>query len=88
LDLIQDRLDRPFSDNSAYFERLDRQTGRDYQNGLQRVYEAFFGGQHIRLERWRGEAKWDIINGRHRIEVARELGLEAVPAVTEEVDRR
>jgi hypothetical protein len=71
--------------DSGYFGERDREAGRDYQNGQQRVYDAFFGHDHIRLERWRGDPRYSITNGRHRIAVARELGLSAIPAGTADV---
>lgn len=68
-----------------YFEKQDRKAGRQYQDGQQRVYDAFFGQDHIRLERWEGESHYGITNGRHRILLARELGWSAIPAKTIDV---
>ncbi|MDW7651684.1 MAG: hypothetical protein SCK29_12935 [Bacillota bacterium] len=73
---------------SSYFGERDRDSGRDYQDGEQRVYDAFFGHDHIRLERWEGEPQYSITNGRHRIAVARELGWAEIPASTSDVPRK
>jgi len=81
LALLQDRLHLPSIDNSMYFLRLDRRAGRTYEEGLQRVYDAFFGSEPICLERQSGTSRWRVLNGRHRIQIARELGWTAVPAL-------
>lgn len=65
-----------------YFERLDRDAATGYEHGLVRVYDAFFGMEPIRLER-QGE-HYVVVNGRHRLAVARDLGVTSLPAsVTE-----
>ncbi|MCW3488671.1 hypothetical protein [Dethiobacter alkaliphilus] len=76
------------SRDSGYFGERDREAGKDYQNGHQRVYDAFFGHDHIRLERWQGDDVYSITNGRHRIAVARELGWSVIPAGTADVVRK
>jgi len=86
LECLQERLTEPFTDNSVYFMRLDRRAGRTYEAGLQRVYEAFFGHDRIRLSRIKGSTRWTIDNGRHRIQVARALGWQAIPAEPVEVE--
>jgi hypothetical protein len=86
LEYLQERLTEPFTDNSIYFMRLDRQAGRANEEGLLRVYEAFFGQDHIRLRRIKGSSHWIIEKGRHRIQVARALGWKAVPAEAVEVE--
>jgi hypothetical protein len=86
LECLQERLAEPFTDNSVYFMRLDRRAGRTYEAGLQRVYEAFFGHDRIHLSRIKGSTRWTIDNGRHRIQVARALGWQAIPAEAVEVE--
>jgi hypothetical protein len=66
--------------DSDYFFQLDTQAGLDYERGLQRVYDAFFGGEPITLDSSLGDETFNITSGRHRIKVARELGWPAVPA--------
>lgn len=70
------------------FQVLDDAEGRSYEDGLQRVYEAFFGGDgFIYLDRRRGADLFEITNGRHRIRVALDLGWEAVPARVKDLNR-
>lgn len=87
LEILKDRLHLPPQENSTYLGRLDRRAGRTPSEGLQRVYEAFFGEpiNVIRLSRRQGETFWTVENGRHRIRLARELGWTAVPASVKEV---
>ncbi len=67
-----------------YFRDLDQRAGRQYADGLQRVYEAFFGeGDFIYLVR-RPDGTLDLINGRHRLKVAKDLGWDAIPAQVRE----
>jgi len=80
-------IKKTFHEHSSYFSRLDRQAGRSYEEGLQRVYEAFFGADHIRLSRFKGSQLWGIDNGRHRIQIARDLGWKFIPAKTIEVEK-
>lgn len=61
-----------------YFRELDQAQGLDYQHGYQRVYEAFYGDSSVRVEKDGDVCR--VINGAHRLSVARELGRETVPA--------
>jgi hypothetical protein len=81
---IQEKPER----DSGYFNDIDRKADREYQHGQQRVYDAFFGQDHIRLERLEGDPCYSITNGRHRIKIAQELGWDAIPAKTVDVPRR
>ena len=66
------------SDSSQKFDQAEK---RDYANGFQRVYDAFFGQQdYIYLVRRKGGEQYEIINGRHRIKIAEDLGWDAIPA--------
>ncbi|MDB5073668.1 MAG: hypothetical protein JWM87_4779 [Candidatus Eremiobacteraeota bacterium] len=64
------------------FARHDAASGTPYEHGLQRVYEAFFGADAIRLERADDGVPFGVTNGRHRIKVAIDAGWDAVPATT------
>jgi len=67
--------------SSSIFQSHDAASRASYDEGVQRVYDAFFGSQDfIYLERGREQDRFDIMNGRHRIMVARDLGWEAIPA--------
>ncbi len=73
--------ENPGACSSEVFRELDQASGRDYEHGLQRVYEAFFGRQDfIYLVRRKGAERFEVVNGRHRIQVALELGWVAVAA--------
>ncbi|MFX1355112.1 MAG: hypothetical protein ACFFGP_14250 [Promethearchaeota archaeon] len=68
------------------FSRLDEDRGLDYEHGYRRVYDAFYGNNSIRLDKV-GDS-YSVVNGYHRLAVARELGLKTVPArVIEKVGR-
>jgi hypothetical protein len=71
--------------DSTRFGDVDRASGTEYSSGLQRVYDAFFGTDAIRLDRRAGGGVWSVTNGRHRLAVARRLGITHVPARTCEV---
>jgi hypothetical protein len=77
---------RPAVDRGAdgdYFSKLDEQAGRPYQQGYRRVYDAFYGQSAIRLEFVDGVYR--VINGFHRLYVAKQLGLSTVPAIVASV---
>ncbi len=62
-----------------YFARLDRERGLDYEHGYQRIYDAFFGDESLRLDA-RADGAYGVTNGYHRIFVALEMGLRTLPA--------
>jgi len=62
-----------------HFAAMDAQRGLDYEHGYQRVYEAFFGDDCLRLDA-HPDGSYGVTNGYHRIHVARELGLRTLPA--------
>lgn len=61
-----------------YFHELDKKLSLDYQHGYQRIYEAFYGDSAIRLEKIGN--RYHVINGAHRLWVARQLQIENIPA--------
>ncbi|HMJ72832.1 MAG TPA: hypothetical protein VK471_05630 [Solirubrobacterales bacterium] len=63
----------------GYFRNLDAQKGLSYERGYQRVYEAFFGDDSLRLD-LRPNGTFGVTNGYHRIHLANELGLRTLPA--------
>ncbi len=68
--------------NSDYWAKHDRQQGLDYEHGYQRVYEAFYGNDAVRLNK--DGDRYDIVNGRHRVWLAKRMDIGALPArVTE-----
>ncbi|MBP1468940.1 hypothetical protein EYB53_024745 [Candidatus Chloroploca sp. M-50] len=60
------------------FAQMDAAQGLDYAHGYQRIFDAFYGDSHIRLEKI--GTTYTIINGQHRLFIARQLGVKAVPA--------
>jgi hypothetical protein len=69
------------------FSQMDDQQGLDYEHGYRRIYDAFYGAGAIHLNKL-GENSYDIDNGYHRIFVARDMGLETIPAkVAERVSK-
>lgn len=89
--LVRDVLPRVHQDPHGIdrysFQELDAAAQRSYEDGLQRIYEAFFCKDFIYLERQRGVERYDIINGRHRIRVALDLGWDAVPARAKDLNQ-
>lgn len=71
-------IDAGIGKNAEYWSMRDHNSGLDYQNGYRRVYDAFYGHDAIRLEYF--NAQWNIINGRHRIWLAKQLGIKSLPA--------
>lgn len=64
--------------NTDYWREFDRQRGLAYPDGYQKVYESFYGQDAIRLDK--DGDQYDIINGRHRIFMAKQMGIGTVPA--------
>lgn len=60
-----------------YWSQVDSQRGLSHQNGYRRIYDAFYGDSAIRVEKVNG--KYDIINGRHRVWLAKRMGITHLP---------
>jgi|GEM_PF-3928445 len=69
--------------SSDYWAEYDRQRGLSYHDGYQNVYDSFYGNDAIRVAKDEDQYV-DIINGRHRISLAREMGIDTLPAVVYE----
>jgi hypothetical protein len=63
---------------AQHFDRLDAERGLDYEHGYRRVFDAFYGNDAIRLERTKD--RYVVVNGYHRLTLARALGWLTVPA--------
>lgn len=61
-----------------YFQAKDRETGSDYEHGLERLYDAYFGSEPIRVTRL-SSGRLEVTNGRHRLFVAKQAGVRTVP---------
>lgn len=64
--------------SSDYWATFDEQRDLDYEHGYRRIYDALYGQDAIRLVR--DGDQYDIINGRHRVWLARRMGIETLPA--------
>lgn len=71
-----------YAADSFLFSRMDRKAGVAYEDGTQRVYDAFFGEDAIAVQLDPSTGKFDVINGRHRIKAALDAGWLAVPVKT------
>jgi len=64
--------------STDYWNGYDRAHDFDYEHGYQRIYDAFYGDDAIRLNCDAGE--YEIVNGRHRIWLAKQNGQDSLPA--------
>lgn len=64
--------------SSDHWAEHDRQHGLDYAHGYQRVYEAFYGNDAIRVDK--DGDRYDIVNGRHRVWLAKRMDINDLPA--------
>lgn len=83
LSLMKSDIDQGPGRSSDYWRKFDEQEGLDHANGYQRVYDAFYGGDAIRLNKIGDQ--YEVINGRHRIWLAQQLGYNALPASVNEL---
>ena len=52
---------------------------------MERLFDVFYGSERIRVTRLKG-GRFDVTNGRHRLFVAKQLGIKTVPvSLVEEV---
>jgi len=72
-------IEQGIGDSRDYWADIDKKNGLDYPNGYQRVYEAFYGTEPIRIVK--DGDQYDITNGRHRIWAAKQLGIKTLPLV-------
>lgn len=63
--------------SSDYWADYDRRHGLEFADGYQRVYEAFYGMDCIKVNK--DQNSYDIDNGRHRIWLAKQMGIEQLP---------
>jgi hypothetical protein len=64
--------------SANYWAEYDRKQGHDYSSGYQRVYDAFYGQDCIKLNK--DSNTYDVDNGRHRIWLAKQMGVKQLPA--------
>jgi len=61
-----------------YFQQKDRESGADYEHGLERLYDSYYGSEPIRVTKLKS-GRLEVTNGRHRLFVAKEAGIRTVP---------
>ncbi len=62
-----------------YFHQKDIEAAREYEHGLERLYDAYYGSEPIRLTKLKN-GRIEVTNGRHRLFVAKQAGVRTVPA--------
>ena len=67
-----------------YWAERDRELGLDYPNGYLRIYEAFYGHDAIRVEK--SGSNYEIVNGRHRVWLAKQMGIGKLPVSVVELE--
>lgn len=68
-----------------YWSHKDAALGLEHNDGYRRIYDAFYGDNAIRVTLDNGV--YDIINGRHRIWLAKQMGITTLPVRLVERDR-
>ena len=63
--------------SADYWADYDRRLGLEFAHGYQWVYEAFYGDDCIKVNNDGGS--YDIDNGRHRIWLAKRMGVQQLP---------
>ena len=63
--------------SSDYWANYDREHKLDFSEGYQRVFDAFYGNDCIKVNK--DQNAYDIDNGRHRIWLAKQMGIEELP---------
>lgn len=85
LEKMKPIIDSGVGDNSDYWREYDAAHGLSVPDGYQIVYDSYYGGEHIRVEKFGDD--YDIINGRHRIWLAKQMGVESLPMEVVDVQR-
>jgi hypothetical protein len=78
LQTIQASMQEGRGIDADYWSQIDEQEGLSYQDGYRNIYDAFYGESHVHIEKVDG--KYDIINGRHRVWLAKRMGITHLPA--------
>lgn len=70
-------IDQGIGNSRDYWAEVDKRFGKSYPDGYQKIYEAFYGLDSIRVTK--DGDQYDITNGRHRIWLAKRMGIETLP---------
>jgi len=79
---INNVMNQGNGNDSFYWSEFDKQKNLSYSDGYQRIYEAFYGGSAIKVTK--DGNQYSITNGRHRIWLAKQLGIKLLPAIVVE----
>ena len=63
--------------NGDYWSKVDADKGLTYEHGYRRIYDTFYGNDAIRVTK--DGDRYDIVNGRHRIWLAKQMGIDTLP---------
>ncbi len=74
---MRSTIDSGPGNSSEYWLGIDQTRGFDYSSGYQKIYDAFYGQDAIRVEK--SGNNFSIINGRHRIWAAKQMGIDQLP---------
>jgi len=74
---MKSAIDSGVGAHSDYWADHDRERNLDYAHGYQGIYDAFYGHDAIRVNK-DGDS-YDIVNGRHRIWLARRMDVQTLP---------
>ncbi len=77
LEAMKPYIDSGVGRNSDYWRAVDQANGVSYPDGYQKIYEVFYGDGAVRVYKTGDE--YSIDKGRHRIAVAKALGLSSMP---------
>jgi hypothetical protein len=74
---MRSTIDSGTGNTSEYWSGIDQTRGFDYSGGYQKIYDSFYGQDAIRVEKIGNN--YSIINGRHRIWAAKQMGIDQLP---------
>lgn len=80
---MQPLIESGVGDSGDFWAAVDDERGLSPAQGYRQVYDAFFGDSCIRVESVGG--RFDVINGRHRIWLAQQMGIESLPMSVVEI---
>ena len=78
LEIIRNVINQGAGTDSSYWAEVDKRKNLTYTNGYQKIYEAFYGDSHIRIVK--DGNNYSISNGRHRVWLAKKMGIHSLPA--------
>ena len=78
LQTMKPYIDEGRGNSTDYWREVDQSYNVAYADGYQKVYDAFYGDDAVRLNK--DSDQYNIVNGRHRIALAREMGISSIPA--------